>query len=268
VPRDRHRSVEQRRQQVGVVHHARTIAQHLGGEEAGVVGERHWLHAALHLHVVVEIEFDLGDHADGAIAAHGGSQQLGVLPAIGLDDAAIGQHQLQRADRMADRAGPDVAAMGVDRHRAADREVGKALHRAHRQVVPVEHVLQVAPGDAGLHADPVLVGAQPEDAVHAPHVEVQPAGDGDLAAHAEATAADRHLARPLAQRAHDRIGVGGCLDARDLDRVEAGDVLDRQRQRRGECRERREPRGHAGRERPCEQSPAAAARRRLSKHGR
>ena len=250
APGDRHRRIELRRHQVGVVHHAVAIVQHLGGEELRVVGQRHVLDAPFHLRVVVEIELDFGDHADRAVAADRGREQLGVLLAAGLDDAAVGQHQLQGPHRVADRAMPDIAAMAVDRHRAADREVGKALHRAHRQVVRIEHVLQVAPGDAGLHPHPVLGGAQPEHPLHLPHVQVQPAGDGDLAAHAVAAAADRHLARPVAQRAHDRFGVGRRLDARDLDRVQAGDVLDRNRQRRGERDQRRELAHRGGDERP------------------
>ena len=79
---------------------------------------------------------------------------------------------------------------------------------------------------------------------------MQAAGDGDLAAHAEAAAADRHLARPVAQRAHHRLGIVRRLDASDLDRVQAGDVLDRDRQRRGQRDQGRELADRRGDERP------------------
>ena len=64
------------------------------------------------------------------------------------------------------------------------------------------------------------------------------------------------------------VGVGRRLDPRDLDRVQAGDVLDRDRQRRARATSGAKRTERADRERLGEQSPAAATRRRLARHGR
>lgn len=78
-----------------------------------------------------------------------------------------------------------------------------ALHGLDREAERVEVVLQVAPAHAGLHAGRFRLGIQADEAVHFPHVEVQPADQADLAAHAVAAAADADLAGPVRQRLHD-----------------------------------------------------------------
>jgi len=148
-------------------------------EPGGIVPQRQARDGALDANV----EFHLRDHADGAIAADRGAEELGPRPAIGLDDFAVRQHQLQRLHGMPEGPVADITAMGVDRHRAADGEVGVAVHGPHRQLMRVDEILQIAPAHARLHAHRLRLGAQPHQPVHFAHVEVQAAGDRHLPAH-------------------------------------------------------------------------------------
>src|SRR5262245_23722640 len=96
--------------------------------------------------------------------------------------------------------------MAVHRYRSTDREVAEALHDADREIVPVDHVLDIAPGRSRLHPDHLACGIEPYDLVHAAHVDVQRIGFGDLPAHAETPAADRYRSGPSAQRRAHLVG--------------------------------------------------------------
>lgn len=117
--------------------------------------------------------------------------------------------------------------MAVHGYRPADGEGGIALHDLYRLLVPIDAILNRPPCNAGLNADDAIRWGIGDDAVHAPHVEVQGFGRGDLATHAEPAATDRQRPRPcldgllhFVRRRRPKLACHG-------NRIEAGDVVDR-----------------------------------------
>ena len=100
--------------------------------------------------VVGDIEFGLDDDAEQAVAADHEIEQLLVLGRRHRLERAVRQHHPHRLDRLGERAGLMVHAVGVDRDRAADGEDVGRLHGAHRKA-RMQHVLDVVPGRARLH---------------------------------------------------------------------------------------------------------------------
>src|SRR5690606_4411621 len=96
-----------------------------------------------------------------------------------------------------------------------------------RQVVEIDVLENLAPGDAGLHADLAALGGKCQHLVEVAHVELQGALGGGLPAHAETPATDADRAGVVLHGGDYLLQFGGDENALDPDRVEAGDVVDR-----------------------------------------
>ena len=211
---------------VGVVEDHIAMTADVGLEVLAVGAQRHDLAPALDAHVVGEPERGLDDHAQRAVAADGAVEDLRVLGGAGPDQPPVGEHDADRPDRLDQRPLADVAPVHVDAQRTAHGEVGVALHDLHREVVRIDGVLDLAPGDACLDRDLLALLRERHDTVEPSHVDLQRALGRRLSALAEAPAADRHRSRVRPHRLDDLVDRRGNEHPVDHDRVDPGDVVD------------------------------------------
>ena len=246
---------------VRVVEDREGVVPHLLREIAGVVGDRHHLVAALDPDVPGEVEGDVGDDAQPAVAAYDAGEDLRVHRAARLHHGPVREHDPQAANGTDQRSLPDVAAVHVDRYRAADREVGVGLHDLHGEIVGVERLLDLAPPRAGLDGDRPRGGIQRQDAIEPAHVDLERAGRGGLSPHAVAPAADGDGALVRAHRLDDLLHRRGCDHALQGHRVESGDVVDHGRPIEAENRRLQEvpDRDRRGQQEECAERAAQGA---------
>ena len=174
--------------------------------------------------VLGQVQLDFGDDAQAAVPSQHCAKQGRFAIAGKLDEAPVRRRQLRGADRAGNRPLANVAAVAIDRHRAAHAEVAVALHDLHRQVMRVQQGLQLPPAHAGLHACDTCDRIQSDQTVHSVEIELQGVRFAGLSAHAEAGASDADGTLPRLQGGHDaRRGRGpddasdtGCLEFRDI----------------------------------------------------
>ena len=135
------------------------------------------------------------DDAEPPVTADCAVEHVRVPEGAGLDPPAVSQDDLQRPDRRDQRPRTDVAAVRVDRQRSAHGEAGVALHVRNRQARWIDVLLDLSPARPSLHTDGPRPRVELEDAVEAPHVDVERTLGRNLAAHTVAGTADRDRAR-------------------------------------------------------------------------
>ena len=219
------------RVQVCVVEQRGARVAHRLLEERQVRRRRELRRDALEPLVVGNFELGLNDDAKRPVAPDRTIKDLAVLGRRRVMKRAVGGDEPDRPNAHDQRAEPDVAAVAIDAERPAHGEIGISLHDLDRQIVRIEEALQVTPARAREHAHRARHRIETRYSGQAAHVDVQAAVAGGLAAHAEMAAADRHRAVGAAQGVLD-LGDGLRPGYRpDRDRVEAGDVVDRDRGR-------------------------------------
>ena len=70
----------------------------------------------------------------------------------------------------------------------------------------VDRILEITPGDSGLHANDATRRVDLQHAVHAAHIQMQRIRGCDLASHAVAAAADGYRTRPATDRVTHLLG--------------------------------------------------------------
>ena len=118
----------------------------------------------------------------------------------------VGGHQLYSADGVDQRAVAHIAPVTIHRYRSANGEVTVTLHGLYRQVMAVDNVLNVSPGDTSLDSYHPARRVESRDLIHTAHVKVHRLGRRDLPPHAESSATHRNRSRPPAQPRPHLIG--------------------------------------------------------------
>ena len=96
---------------VGVVKHRFRIVAHGVAEMRPVFGDGITAWVRLDSSVLRQLQLDLDDDTERAVAADRAEEQLGVLVAARRDQRAVGEDELQAAHRKHERPEADVAAV-------------------------------------------------------------------------------------------------------------------------------------------------------------
>src|SRR5215831_18308323 len=90
--------------------------------------------------------------------------------------------------------------MAVHRYRSPDGEIAVALHDPDRQVMAVDRVMDIPPGNSCLYPYRPARGIEGHYLIETAHVEMEGSRGRDLAAHAETPSSNRYRARPFPKR--------------------------------------------------------------------
>ena len=110
----------------------------------------------------------------------------------------------------------------------------------------VDRLLEIAPGNSGLHANDATRRVERQHAVHAAHIQVQRIRGRDLASHDVAAAADGNRTRPATDRIAHLLGGDRTPLHGDGYGVEAREVVYDPPFRRASDREPRSEQGGRG----------------------
>ncbi len=171
-----------------------------------------------------------------AVAPDHTSEHVRVASPARLDQRAVGKEHVEAANGTDQWTLTHVSAMHVDRHRAADGEVGVGLHDLDGEVVRIERFLDVAPPCAGLDRYGLGDSIEGENALELPHIDLQRPWLGGLPTLAEPSATDRNRTSVTPERGRNLFRRGGRDDRRDRDRIEPGHIVDDEVDLGGKCR--------------------------------